>query len=267
MEVSMSNKKILFFDIDGTLLSEISHSIPESTIIALEKAKENGHLIFINTGRPFSSIDKCIKKLKPDGYVCGCGTYIVYHNKELLSFTLSPKCCIEIRDLIRRTKVEGILEGKDTIYFDTTIKHPALKEIKKRFQNTPDFKISNFDDPNLSFEKFTIWFNKYSDINTFKKYINNDFNYIVRAKDFGEIVPKGYSKATGIQFLLDYFNIDKDNTYVFGDSFNDVAMLEYVKHAIVMGNAEPELFKLAYFVTKTVEEDGIYHALNHLKLI
>lgn len=44
-------------------------------------------------------------------------------------------------------------------------------------------------------------------------------------------------------------------------------MLGYVKHAIVMGNGDPELFKYAYYVTKDIEDDGIYHALEHLKLI
>ena len=65
----------------------------------------------------------------------------------------------------------------------------------------------------------------------------------------------------------EYFDQNKDDAYVFGYSFNDEAMLRYVKHAIVMGNGEPELFKLAYYVTKDIEEDGIYHALQHLNLI
>ena len=33
----------LFFDIDGTILSEITHEIPESALVALRKAQENGH--------------------------------------------------------------------------------------------------------------------------------------------------------------------------------------------------------------------------------
>ncbi len=121
--------------------------------------------------------------------------------------------------------------------------------------------------PNLSFDKLAVWFDEHGDIETFKSEITKDFEYITRAEDFGEIVPLGCSKATGIQFLLDYFGLDKDDAYVFGDSFNDEAMLRYVKHAIVMGNGEPELFKLAYYVTKDIEEDGIYHALQHLNLI
>lgn len=262
----MMTKKILFFDIDGTLLSTTTNSIPKSTFLALKKAKENGHLIFINTGRPFSLIDECVKQLNPDGYVCGCGTYIRYHDEILFSYTVPSKRCLEIKDLIRKTNVDGALESKDTIYFDNNIRNPFLNNLKDHYTKV-NFKISNFDDPTLSFDKFCVWFDKFSDIETLKKEIANDFDYISRADDFGEIVPKGYSKATGIQFLLDYFAIDIKDTFAFGDSFNDESMLSYVKNAIVMENGDPEIFKLADYITKTVDDDGIYYALKHFNLI
>lgn len=263
----MVKNKIMFFDIDGTLLSETTHTIPESTIVGLNKAKENGHMIFINTGRPFSSIDECIKNLNPDGYVCGCGTYIRYHDDVLFSQTLSSKRCQEIKNLLRVCKIDAILEGKSTVYFDKNIRNARLNEIKTSFQNTSTFNVSSFDDPELSFDKFAIWFDNNSDIKRFRQEIASDFNYIARASNFGEIVPQGCSKATGIKFLLEYFNMNNDDAYVFGDSFNDQTMLEYVKHAIVMGNGESSLFNLAYYVTKDIEDDGIYHALEYLKLI
>ena len=53
----MNDKKILFFDIDGTLLTPHPFKVPESTSRALTKAHENGHLLFINTGTPQSSDD------------------------------------------------------------------------------------------------------------------------------------------------------------------------------------------------------------------
>lgn len=59
----MKDRKLLFFDIDGTLLSEKTHTVPQSAKEALKKAKENGHLIFINTGRPISTIDQEIHNL------------------------------------------------------------------------------------------------------------------------------------------------------------------------------------------------------------
>ena len=79
----MDNKKILFFDIDGTLISETSGEIPESTKTALKKAQENGHITIINTGRTKSLIGDDIKELEFDGYICGCGTYIEVDNKVL----------------------------------------------------------------------------------------------------------------------------------------------------------------------------------------
>ena len=54
----MEDRKLLFFDIDGTLLSEKTHTVPQSAKEALKKVKEKGHLIFINTGRPISTIDQ-----------------------------------------------------------------------------------------------------------------------------------------------------------------------------------------------------------------
>lgn len=88
MEEKSVTKSIIFFDIDGTLLSETTHIVPESTKLALKKAKDNGHLLFINTGRASSNIDNYIKDFEFDGYVCGCGTYIEFKNKELFSKTL-----------------------------------------------------------------------------------------------------------------------------------------------------------------------------------
>ena len=50
--------KLIFFDIDGTILDEHTHTVPLSAINAIKKAQQNGHQCFINTGRPRSTIDK-----------------------------------------------------------------------------------------------------------------------------------------------------------------------------------------------------------------
>ena len=71
----------LFFDIDGTILSEITHKIPESALEALHKAQENGHKTFINTGRTICSVPPMIKRISFDGFLCGCGTQLVAHER------------------------------------------------------------------------------------------------------------------------------------------------------------------------------------------
>ena len=66
--------KIIFFDIDGTLLTPYPWKVPDSTRQALKEARANGHLLFINSGRTYAMISSMIKEMDFDGYVCGCGS-------------------------------------------------------------------------------------------------------------------------------------------------------------------------------------------------
>ena len=78
-------KAALFFDIDGTILSEETKEIPKSAIEALLEVKKKGHLLFINTGRTMCSIPAELKQFAFDGYLCGCGTYLTYHDEVLFT--------------------------------------------------------------------------------------------------------------------------------------------------------------------------------------
>lgn len=60
-------RAILFFDIDGTVLSEVTKEVPQSAIEAMEKARAEGHLLFINTGRTICSIPTEVRKFQPAG--------------------------------------------------------------------------------------------------------------------------------------------------------------------------------------------------------
>jgi Cof subfamily protein (haloacid dehalogenase superfamily) len=262
----MVNKKLLFFDIDGTLVNEDTLSISESTKLGIKKAKENGHLVFVNTGRPPATVPQIIKDLNIDGFVCGCGTFVSYQDTILYEKTMPNTRCLEIVRILEDMHIEAILEAREAVYFTNNIKTPKLLSIKEMYINN-NFCLLDIHTPTITFDKFTIWFDSNNiNIEDFLKQIP-EFTYMVRDCNGGEVIPNNHSKATGIQFLSDYFNIPLDDCYVFGDSYNDAPMLEYVTHAIVMGNGDPALFKHAYYVTKDIHEDGIYHALEHLELI
>lgn len=261
-------KKVIFFDIDGTLITEDTQIIPESTILSLKKAKDNGHLLFINTGRTYCSIPNKINDLNFDGYICGCGTQIHYNDNVILEKDINQKKCFEIATMLRKYNINGIFEGKNSIYFDD--KKPLTKElvdIKKMFMEQGIDVSKNWDDENLDFSKFVIWLNEKSDKSNFFNFIKDDFDYIDRGNNFFEIVPKGYSKATGIEFIQNHLNIELNDCFAIGDSSNDLPMLNYVTNSIVMGNGHPSLFDQASFVTKSIEDDGIEHALKYFEII
>lgn len=261
-------RKMIFFDIDGTIVSEKTHKSSKSTIKAIREARENGHLTFVNTGRPFCNVDKAVRDIGFDGYICGCGTYINYKDKPLLAKSIPNNHCVEIVQKLREYNIDALFEGTNDIYFDQT--KPAsgdISRLKSQFGAQGIDVSKSWDDPELIFDKFVVWSNEESNFDAFYSYITKDFDYIDRGDNFGEIVPKGYSKATGIKFLQDYFNVPLEDCYAIGDSTNDLPMLEYVPNSIAMGNSTSVLFDLAAFVTKDIEEDGIEYALAHYGII
>jgi len=258
---------IIFFDIDGTLLSEKTFTVPDSAKEAIRKTQENGHLVFINTGRPILEIDDCIQELNFDGYVCGCGTYIEFKNKELFHRSLGVSLCKQIVSKLRKYHIDAILEGKNGVYYDIDICSEEVLRIKARHTKVGFYKGQTFDDSDINFDKLVIWTNEASDFDAFHNEFESTLEFIHRGENFYELVPLEFSKASGIKYLIHHLDIPHENTYAIGDSTNDLSMLEYVKNSIAMGNSHPLLFDLVSFVTKDIEEDGIEYALKHYNII
>ena len=262
-------KNIVFFDIDGTLLNERTHIIPESTKIAIKKMRENGHLAFINTGRPISEISDDIRELGFDGYLCGCGTYIEYNNEVLFYKGLGTDLTKEVAKDLNKYKLEGFLEGRYGIYYDyiDNIKNDLVLYIMKMHQLAGFYTNATWHDDNINADKLIVFVEDSSNFDGFYEKYKDTFDFIERDKNFYEVVPTGFSKATCIEYIINKLNIPFENTFAIGDSTNDLSMLEYAHTSIAMGNSNPKLFEIATYITKHVDEDGIYHALNHFGMI
>ena len=127
--------KIAFFDIDGTLTSEIDGSIPSSAIIAIQQARQNGHLMFINTGRCFQNVEQRFRKIGFDGYVCGCGTNIYCNGKDVFYHPQTHETIMKILNIARITNVDILFESRKEVCFDVTrpLQHPKQSIIMKSF--------------------------------------------------------------------------------------------------------------------------------------
>ena len=101
--------KAVFFDIDGTLTSEIDGSIPQSAITAIRKARANGNLMFLNTGRCIQNVEPRFQEVGFDGFVCGCGTDIYCGGKNLLHVTQSHEITMELLKAARDTNVITVI--------------------------------------------------------------------------------------------------------------------------------------------------------------
>ena len=114
----MMNKKTkaLFYDIDGTLLSEKTGRVPESAVQALKEARAKGHLVFINTGRVYAHLGEIKKLVEADGYLCGCGTYILAEGRVMYSYHIPHERGLDIKSHIDACGLDGALEASDGIH-------------------------------------------------------------------------------------------------------------------------------------------------------
>ena len=83
----------------------------------------------------------------------------------------------------------------------------------------------------------------------------------------GEMMLKGVSKGATIQNFMESMGEPIENAYAFGDSTNDIEMLEMAGTAIAMGNGAELAKAVADYVTDTVDNDGLYNAMRYYKLI
>lgn len=263
----MKQKKIAFFDIDGTITSEIDGSIPDSAISAIRAARSNGNLMFINTGRCFQNVEQRFRMVGFDGYVCGCGTNIYADGEELLYIEQTHEITSSILNIARETDVDICFESKKEVIFDETrtIKHPSAVRQLNAFRMRQYDMTHSPDSFDFTCDKFVIWFQNEEQLSRFRTVSDRYFTCIDRGGTFREFVPLGYSKASGIQYLLDHYKLSLENAYAFGDSNNDLSMLTYVPNSVVMGNAEnKDLFSMASFLTLKASDNGIEYALKKL---
>ena len=105
-----------------------------------------------------------------------------------------------------------------------------------------------------------------------KKALEKDYNFVVQdlaARNClnGELINRQFDKGKGVRIVAEYYGIGLEDTLGFGDSMNDLEMIETVGYSVCMENGSPALKAVSDLVCPSVEEDGLYKAFNQLKLI
>lgn len=259
--------KTIFFDIDGTLVTDDEKmEISESTRTAIAELRKNGHLTFINTGRPVFIISDAIRELGFDGYVCGCGTYVEYDGEVVFSNELDKGLCQKTAEICRECRVAPVYEYRNRYYFDSLTENTNGIEFFKNIFSEGVRNSGRVGDDDFIFDKFVAFSDENSDMELFRREIGKNFEIIDRGSGFYEMVPHGCTKGTGIDMILKRLGTRYEDAYAVGDSMNDLPMLLAVPNSIAMGGAE-NIYPYVSYVTTSVSEDGIYNAMKHFNLI
>lgn len=272
--------KIVFFDIDGTLTSKGNY-IPESTVKAIGKLKENNIEVVIASGRPAILLEDIAKKLNVDSYISMNGQYIVYRG-EVIERNPLPMASVDRlvdfannRDdgLIICTEDELIINSRISLnpesWFLKFIKKfsflvPKSIEMKIRKKAMKE-KINKSDYENK--EIYMVNLNVQQMKEEAYRQEFEEFHFTRANKEAMDVVNQGVSKAKGIEKLLKYLKMNREDTMAFGDGLNDLEMIKYAGIGIAMENGFEELKKNADYVTDSVFNDGIMKGLKKYDLI
>lgn len=258
--------KHVFFDIDGTLW-DFRSVIPESTARAVKLLRQHGHKAYICTGRTRGYITHPdLLALGFDGILSGLGTRVEEGGEVLFEHLIPADLAVRTVDTVKQYGFRAILEGPEFLYmdYDDFKDDPygvkVMRDLKDRRRSLSDnygkWVISKLSCDMTGCDKHSCY-----------SKLESDFDFIEHNDVVVEMVPKGFSKGTGIQKLCSIKGIDIADTIAIGDGANDVDMFEVAGYSVAMGNGASLAKEAADHVTSDLHDDGVLNALTHLGLI
>lgn len=273
--------KHIFFDIDGTLLS-FDNRIPDSTVYALSKLKENGHKIYLCTGRTKGYVrEKQLQNIGFDGGVYGCGTMIEMNGETNYLYSINKDVLDMLHPFVKSPDIYCVFEGKEYLYMKyekALYKKGEIEHVKNKIGYQFDFAnklkrelneyLLDVEDyyKEMDVSKFSFFSDNYELRDKLFDSCKDLFYPISHTSSIHEMVPCGHSKGDGIRKLISYANGNMEDTISFGDSVNDLKMFESTSISICMGSGSDIAKKNASMVTSDFET-GIYDACKKLNLI
>ena len=255
--------RAIFFDVDGTLVSFDTHVCPTPVLEALHRLREQGIKLFLATGRPPQMLSYIYSQFTFDAQVTLSGQYC-FTPERILRQNPMPRSHVEA--VVNAARKHGfscmVLRGEDAFVnhlddfsrlfcaeldipiptqmaLENALTQPVYQMIA--FLPPEQEHILHQENPEL---KFTRW-----------------------NPTFLDIIPPTGGKDVGIQSVMEHYGLSPDEVMAFGDGENDLPMLRYAGIGVAMGTASDFVKSQSDYVTGTVDELGILHALEHYGLV
>lgn len=256
--------KAVFFDIDGTLISFKTNTIPESTQNSIKKLREKEIKVIVATGRSINTLAH-ISHIEFDGFITFNGGYCATTDGNILSkTTINPN---DIKGLVNYTENSPL--SFSLMYEDKVEINDATPEVVGMYAHVnlpvpPIHDKENIDTENVL--QANIFLRPEAE-DEFMKNVMPNSTASRWTPLFADVNPGGISKQIGIEIFCEHFGIQPSETMAFGDGGNDMTMLKFVKIGVAMGNANDNLKEIADYITEDVDNDGIEKALIHFGLL
>lgn len=275
--------KILFLDVDGTLMDYENH-LPASAAEAVRRARANGHRVYICTGRSRAEVYPELWDMGLDGMIGGNGSYVEDRGTVVFHQTITLDQCRRAVDWFHSRGLEFYLESNNGLFASENFEEAAQESVReysrqRRKPGADQLTVRQaFPDMIYGGELIRDDLNKISYLLTsyqdfldtreqFPDLENHTWGGAGETALFGDLGVKGITKGGAIDQLLRHLCARRADTIAFGDAKIDIPMLEYCAVGVAMGSGGPEIRAMADLVTDGVNEDGLLHAFERLNLI
>ena len=255
--------KIIFFDIDDTLRNSKTGFVPSTIPTVFKQLREKGILTGIATGRGIFGVVPEIKTLKPDFFVTLNGAYIEDKKGNVIYSNKIAKDKVE--EYITWTKEIGIdygLVGSHAAKLSrrTEMISQAIDPIYPNLEVDPDFYQKE--------DIYQMWtFEEQGDDLVLPDTLASTLRMVCWHEHSSDVVPISGSKAAGVAKVVDQLGLKPENVMVFGDGLNDLELFDYAGISVAMGVSHEKIKEKADYITKTLEEDGIFDALEGFGMV
>lgn len=265
-DLKKSRIRLVFSDLDGTLLNNESQVSPR-TKAAITEMTQKGHKLILTSGRPLNSIlevknhaglnDPGMLIIANNGslvYDCNAGTALVDHR-------ISQK---DLHYLITEAHNMGIYcHGYTDTHIITTGETPEFSFYTRRI-HLPFTVVDDIADalPEGSPKLMVINLNDKKKLEAYRDHIASYCKGRIQAvfsnDHYLELLPIQAGKGSGIRFVCDYFHVPLCHSYACGDAENDISMLQAAGTSVAMQNADERVKEAADIIT---EQDNNHDGL------
>ena len=273
------NRKLIFLDIDGTLTAPGAAVPPQSAMDAVYRARKAGHTILLATGRNPAILDPLLR-LGFDGAIACAGGYVFCGGQVLYDCPMEDAVRDEALRLFRENGVCRTLEARDACFCDedmdellASVSGPdgALVQWHRDFRARFDIRpMAEYDGRPLYKMMYTCATE--AQLAPVRAALESRFRFVtqeafsVDSIHSGEIINRRFSKGSGVRIAAETLGFPLSDTIGFGDSMNDLEMMETVGYSVCMENGSEELKRISDLVCPSVEADGLAWAFARLGL-
>lgn len=267
-------RKLIFLDIDGTLTEPGKNIPPASALEAVQKARANGHKVLLCTGRNRGMLSPLLQ-FEWDGYIGSAGGYVVCDDQVVFDCPMSEEQRQRVLGCLKDNGIFRTVECLDATYTDEAFKEflrdHATEEgnselLRWRQQIEESLNIQPMSEyPGDPCYKVVIMIPDHADMDAVNETIGADFQVVIQEgtqASFrnGEVINRKFDKGSAVKVAAAFYGIPMEDTIAFGDSMNDLEMIETAGLSICMENGAEALKKLADEVCPAVTDNGIYQA-------